>query len=169
VGSLKDTENQKSTHQKVLLVMSLKCFSVGEVEEDEDSTGKIITKTEMAFSKTVVAPPVSNRQISNFFFWLLEAVELTGCRCLASLLWTRPSSKSNLPPRLYPGPQHVCKGTGILLICGISISCDDFTAERGAGVKTGAGEILICVGFGGEKRETTVTVSERQGAGGQFL
>ena len=68
MGSLKDMENWKSTCQKILLIMSPRCFSVREVEEDEDSIGKIITKAEMVFFKTVVAPPVSNRQISNFFF-----------------------------------------------------------------------------------------------------
>ena len=57
----------------------------------------------------------------------------------------------------------------MLLICGISISRDDFSSERRAGFKTGAGEILIRVGLGEEKREATVTVSERQWTGGLFL
>lgn len=49
------------------------------------------------------------------------------------------------------------------------MSHDDFASERGAGVKTGAGEILIHVELGGEKREATVTLSEGQWAGGPFL
>lgn len=57
----------------------------------------------------------------------------------------------------------------MLLICGISISCDDFASERAAVVKTGAEEVLIHVGLGGEKREATVTASETQWAGGLFL
>lgn len=58
----------------------------------------------------------------------------------------------------------------MLLICGIFIFHDDFASQMGAGVNTGAGEkILICVGLGGEKREPTVTVSERQWAGGLLL
>lgn len=165
MGSLKDMENQKSTCQKILLLMSPRCFSVGEVEEDEDSIGKIITKAEMVSFTATVAPPASNRQISSFFFWLLEGVELMGCRCLASLLWRRPSSKSSLPSKAVSRPTASLQR----LICGISISHDDFASERGAGVKTGAGEILIHVELGGEKREATVTLSERQWAGGLFL
>lgn len=73
-------------------------------------------------------------------------------------------------PRLYPDPQHVWKDTGMLLICGIFISHDDFASQRGAGVNTGAGEkILVCVGLGGKKRELTVTVSEGQWPGRLLL
>lgn len=52
----------------------------------------------------MVAPTVSNKQISNFFFWLLEAVELMGCRRLASLLWRRPFSKRSLPSKPLSRP-----------------------------------------------------------------
>lgn len=57
----------------------------------------------------------------------------------------------------------------MLLICGISISHDDFASDMGAPDKTGAGEILICVRLGGEKEEAIVTVADRQWAGGLFL
>lgn len=57
----------------------------------------------------------------------------------------------------------------MLLICEISISCDDFASERGAAVKTVAEEVLIHMGLGGEKREAAFTTSERQWAGGLFI
>lgn len=47
--------------------MSPRYFSVGKVEKDEDRAGKVITKAELVFSKTMVVPPISNRQISNIF------------------------------------------------------------------------------------------------------
>lgn len=57
----------------------------------------------------------------------------------------------------------------MLLICGIFISHYDFASQRGAGVNTGAGEkILICVGHGGEKRESTVTSQRGSGPGDYF-
>lgn len=97
----------------------------------------------------MVAPPVSNRRISNLFFWFLEAVELMACRHLASLLWRRHLLKAACLSRPYPDTRHVSKGIGMLLICEISISCDDFASERGAAVKTVAEEVLIHMGLGG--------------------
>lgn len=57
----------------------------------------------------------------------------------------------------------------MLLICGIFISHCDFASQRVAEVNTGAGEkILICVGLGGEKRESTVTSQRGSGLGDYF-
>ena len=56
----------------------------------------------------------------------------------------------------------------MLLICGIPISHADFPSQRGAGVETGAGEILIRVGLGvggGEKAGHCYCLREAMGRG----
>lgn len=87
---------------------------------------------------------------SNFFFWLVEVIKQMDCRtqCCGR---DHPLKAACLPkPHLDPEP--VWNGTSILLICGISISCDSFSSERKAEVKTGSvRDFALCGASAGEE------------------
>lgn len=82
-------------------------------------------------------------QATFFFSWLLEVVKQMNCR--TQCCGTDHRLKAACLPKPYLDPDLVWNSTSMLLMCGISISCDSFSSERKAEIKTGVEEISLCV------------------------